>query len=171
MEDQEKILLNQLAVWSMMNVMTDNKSESLFTSDFNFQLPENTLDVLTMCDSVLMRLLQTQSDGALVHEMSRYPTIFPSLHSILCATISALFLVGIYNRNTENMGGDNLQKVKKLQAKLCVKSEKLISADQLHSSLHPSILSALQVLKSFDRGYSSEQPVKSDIEKLLFLLK
>jgi len=166
---QEKILLNQLAVQSMLSLASDSH---LSSSIVEFLLPDNTSDVLTMCDSVLIRLLETQIDGAMVHEISRYPTVFPSLHSILCASVMALYLVKMNCGAVEIGDCHQLLQLKKLRDKICVSAEKLISIDKARPSLHPSILLALSVLCHFDKGQpAGHQPTKADIEKLLFLLK
>jgi len=144
---QEKVLLNQLAIQSLL---------SLTPSDFT--LAENTRDVLAMCDSVLTKLLETQSNGGIVHEVSWYPTIFPSLHSILCASAVALSLVSEKETETED-----LLPLKQLRENLRLAAEKLVSMDEEQPSLHPSIIFALRVL--------SRQLSRSDVEQLLFLLK
>ncbi len=147
---QEKILLNQLAVQSMLSLAGKAATES----SASFALPSNTLEVLTMCDSVLALLLKTQTSGGVVHEVSRYPTVFPSLHSILCVSATTLHLSGSTPGN----------KVKELQEKLRSSAEKLVSTDKDQPSLHPSILCALNVLMR------SGETCKSDITNLLFLL-
>lgn len=169
---QEKILLNQLGIRSILSLTADAHLESSSSSRFDFLLPDNTLDVLTMCDSVLMRLLETQNDGGMVHEISRYPTIFPSLHSILCASAAALFLVGLAGKEMETEEV-HLILLKQLREKLRISAEKLVSIDEDYRSLHPSILCALRVLNHYHGNSSSlyQQPTKSDVEKLLFLLK
>jgi len=167
--------LNQLGIRSILSLTADAHLESSPSSSFDFPLPDNTLDVLTMCDSALLRLLETQNDGGMVHEISRYPTIFPSLHSILCASAAALYLVGLANKEMGTETEDNVHLIlqKQLREKLRMSAQKLVSIDQDHRSLHPSILCALRVLNYSDDNSSAtyQQPTKSDVEKLLFLLK
>ena len=139
---QEKILLNQLAVQSMLRL----------ESSSSFALPSNTVEVLTLCDSALTQLLKTQTSGGMVHEVSRYPTVFPALHSILCASATALHLSG------------STMQVKELQEKLQSSAETLVLKDQDQPFLHPSIRRALKVLKD------SSESSKSEIVDLLFLL-
>ena len=157
---QEKILLNQLAIQSMLRLATEDASESPVL----FPLPDNTLNVLATCDSVLTRLLETQTIGGMVHEVSRYPTIFPSLHSILCTSATALYLLGSTKDRIEIENDNLVLRLKQLQEKLRISAEKLVSIDEDDPSLHPSILCALRVLKHSD-GIS-----KPDVAKLLFLL-
>lgn len=159
---QEKILLNQLAIQSLLSLTTSTHSESSSSFRCDFPLADNTRDVLTMCDSVLVQLLETQSNGGMVHEVSRYPTIFPSLHSILCASAVALYLVELTEKEIETEDGTLLQ-LKQLREKLRISAEKIVSIDKDHPYLHPSILSALRVL-NHSNGNNS-------VEELLFLLK
>jgi hypothetical protein len=170
---QEKILLNQLGIRSILSLTADANLESSPSSRLDFPLPDNTLDVLTICDSILLRLLETQNDGGMVHEISRYPTIFPSLHSILCASAAALYLVRLADKETESEDNVHLLLLKQLREKLRMSAEKLVSIDKDHRSLHPSILCALRVLNHSHDNSSAiyQQPTKSDVEKLLFLLK
>ena len=168
---QEKILLNQLAVNSILSLASASHSSS---SAVEFLLPDNTSDVLTMCDSALIRLVETQTEGGMVHEITRYPTIFPSLHSILCASVTALYLVSMNSMGVET--GDNchhLLQLQKLRGKICTSAEKLIAMDVAHPSLNPKILSTLSILCRFGRDDDStcNQPNTSEVEKLLFLLK
>jgi hypothetical protein len=119
---------------------------------------------LTACDAVLNQLLETQNHGGMVHEVSRYPTIFPSLHSILCASAAALFVLELASGDSKTEV-DHLLPLKRLQEKLQISAEKLLSMNQDHQSLHPSILYALQTLKHPDDSSFAK------IENFLFLLK
>ena len=161
---QEKILLNQLAIQSLLGLKLKEEP----SNGESLPLAENTLEVWTTCDSILTGLLDTQNNGGMVHEVSRFPTVFPSLHSILCASATSLYLVG----KGDESDSDGLR------GRLRMSAEKLISRDNesgdndsenqsSHRSLHPLIRSALGVL-SRD---SERLPTKGEIQELLFLLK
>ncbi len=163
---QEKVLLSQLAIQSLLNLVSIDTSEASLPSDFS--LADNTRDVLSMCDSVLTKLLETHTNGGIVHELSRYPTVFPSLHSIIGASVVALYFLGLSEKSTEN--GD-LAPLKELRENLRLSANKLVSLSEEHPYLHPSILCALRVLSRRDDNLSGGQISTSEVERLLFLLK
>jgi len=155
---QEKILLNQLAIQSLLNLTDDDNMESTSSSQFDSLLPSNTQDILSLCHSVLIQLIESQNHGGIVHDLTHYPTIFPSLHSILCASAAVLYLVAVAGRGLETQDGPLL----KLREELEISTKKLLLMNEEQQNLHPSILSALRALN---------QPLtKSDVERLLFLL-
>ncbi|MGK3756264.1 MAG: hypothetical protein ACI8RD_008575 [Bacillariaceae sp.] len=174
---QEKILLNQLAIRSLLDLVLVTTPGQQQQQQFNFLLPTNLIhDVLMMCDSVLNLLLESQNNGGgMVHEITRFPTIFPSLHSILCASIASVYLMGgveeaavVTNNGEDKNDNDNedssnesdvslLQSVLRLRTKIRNSAEQLLlvsfslstSSDDNDSNvflmMHPTIHSALRV--------------------------
>jgi len=189
---QEKILLNQLSVRSLLDLQ-------------HSPLPANSIhDILIICDSVLTLLVEYRNnDGGLVHEITRLPTIFPFLHSILCASITSIYLMGgivvddIDNENDNgdaNVSSDESDKsllllLQRLQWKIRKSSEQLVSSSSTTEDsdnkenqnlvlIHPAIHSALRVLIRMEYNnegnkdnYTSQEQTKHEIVKLLFLLK
>jgi len=156
---QEKNLLNQLAVQSVLNLTEKN---SCVIESFGFPLTDKTRDLLTMCDSVLALLLQTQKDAGIVHDLSRVPTVFPSLHSLLCMSAATIYLMELKLHEAETSG---LSTLIELRGKIKNSAGKLLSMDDGHQYLQPDVASALQVLRH------SRQIKRADIDGLLFLLK
>lgn len=160
---QEKNLLNQLAVQSILNLTKRNSlTIDLTSSKLDFPLANNIQDAFTMCDSVLAILLKTQKAGGIIHELSRFPTIFPSLHSLLCVSAASIYLMKFSGNEVDTA---DLQMLMQLRAKLKKSAQKLESMDESHQYLQPDIVRALQVL-----GQSQEIKCE-DVEDLLFLLK
>ena len=180
---EEDILLNQLSILSLLDLQ----------QKVMIPLPTNAIyDVLVLCDSVLSKLFENQTNGGgVMHDFSRFPTIFPSLHSIICASIVVIDLVkgSVIN----NKDGDNtcsiLQSLQGLKEKIQNSSERLLvlststsNAENFddenaeinisnQSLMHPAILSALRVLARTINSKSDEYQPKEEVIKLLFLLK
>eukprot|EP00536_Pseudo-nitzschia_multiseries_P014348 jgi/Psemu1/246033/estExt_Genewise1.C_6880008 len=156
---QEKILLNHLAVQSVLNLIDRN---SYSTEPLSFPLAGNTRGLLTMCDSVLKLLLQTRKEAGIVHDLSRFPTIFPSLHSLLCMSAASIYLMDLGENCTE---ASDLAMLMELRVKIKNSAAKLLSMDDSTQYMQPDISCALRVLGQ------SQQIHCADVEGLLFLLK
>ena len=183
---QEKILLNQLAIRSLLDldlVLVTTPGQQLQQQPFNFLLPANLIhDVLIMCDSVLNLLLESQkTGGGMVHEITRFPTVFPSLHSILCASIASVYLMGaveaaaVVTNNGDSSSNESdislLRSVLRLRTKIRNSAEQLLLVSSSSFLMHPTIHSALRVFIDLVDNTQHEQKTKHDIIELLFLLK
>ena len=135
-----------------------------------------------MCDSVLNLLLESQkTGGGMVHEITRFPTVFPSLHSILCASIASVYLMGgveaaaVVTNNGDSSSNESdissLRSVLRLRTKIRNSAEQLLLVSSSSFLMHPTIHSALRVFIDLVDNTQHEQKTKHDIIELLFLLK
>lgn len=134
---QEKALLSQLAIRSLLEMFTTGHTLDISSSS-------NVQQLVKQCQNALGLLHDSEDAGGLVHELSRFPSVFPSLSSvIICTAVLCQFVEP----------KDSFQNMRGLAAQLTEHSP----------YLHPTIHDALLVLQEEQASIESFQP-------LLFLL-
>lgn len=144
---REKMFLNQLAtrsLWATASIASSSSTQGLTSTNI---LAKRMLDI---CLEVLNLLVQDNRPEGLVQDISRTPSMFPSLHGILSVTYTCI------SGMTENsLGIDNVREVRYLAGQLASQDE----------FLHPEILRALHALLEPSPGR------ESTMLELTFLLK
>lgn len=126
----------------------------LLTSKENASVPEeqsNEISLLLL--EVLRRIQQTCGSGNILHDLSRMPEVFSSLHGLLCGFGTCLYL-GLIDANQETT------------ATVLELSKEIASADD-ESILHPEIYQLLSLLPQIKRN---DETSKHALRQRLFLL-
>ena len=138
----ERLLSSQLAILEMLNCDTTQTMG-------NGLAPCHTNEIFDMLTRTLENLVKGNSLGGIVHDMSRFPSIFASLHTLLGA-VTALIYSGILTEDTKEV------------IQLC---DELLRRSVV---LHPEILSALNCLR---RAKNADPATKTMVQQGLFLLQ
>jgi len=153
---QEKLLLAQLASRSLLDLCTS--CEAAQSSHHSLTLLQQVSD---LCESALTLLLEEDlTAGGFVHDLSRFPSIFPPLHGILCAT-SVLTMRSLAKAEDETAAilQETLERIQR-------SAEQLLSNRESARYLHPEIVHALQVIR---HGQTVDM-AKEDVNGVFFLL-
>jgi hypothetical protein len=146
---KENLLLNQLAIRSLCAVLQKDHWMAYPKSPY-------ILELFECCENALLLLLESQNDGGLIHDVSRMPSVFPSLCSIItCTAVLMKFADHPSANETEN------NEIASSSQKIQALSEKLVEKSRF---LHPSIFRALQLM------HHQQDVTKQSVEPLLFLL-
>ena len=137
----ERLLSSQLAILELLNC---DMSQNIVNG-----LAPCHMHIVEMLRKTLENLVKRNSRGGIVHDMSRFPSIFPSLHAVLGA-VAALIYSGILTTKD-------------------AKEVVLLCEGLLRSSvvLHPEIWTALNCLKT---ATCADSVTKTMVRELLFLL-
>jgi hypothetical protein len=137
----ERVLSNQLAIRALLQFPPNEDPAATI---------ETSQDLLGDVSTVLTIIRDSIADRDLIHDLSRFPAIFPSLQGLLGAAVACIFL-GI----SEKDDTDRIQRM----AEIILESPT--------PSLHPEILAVTECLFTARRGDTS---TKIALEKSLFLL-
>ena len=76
----ERLLVSQLAARTVLDnaVIVDSLLSSTTGPSTDI------LDLFILCNDVLDQLKNTLNEGGMIHDLSRFPSLFPSLHGLLC---------------------------------------------------------------------------------------
>jgi hypothetical protein len=137
---QEKLHLNQLAIRSLAQLVNSHP---------DIPLSPHLQDMLERCDEVLCLLLNSLNTGGFVHDLSRFPSIFPSLWSMLSCV--AVLIGDLHKKERYRMKVRNIQ----------ISTQKLVDNNKY---MHPSILAVLRMI-CHHQDFTDD-----NLESLLFLL-
>jgi hypothetical protein len=114
--------------------------------------------------NVALEILKDElNNGGLIHDLTRCPLVFPSLHGILCAT--AILLIIVDSSKHQDMDDDDDDDTTKDIVETIKKNAKIIVNDGLY--LHPQIVQVLNAIADDDACDDR----RMDLRNLLFLLQ
>lgn len=145
----EKLLLNQLSVNSLIDLMIGKCNNAQISSSSSIEV------VLERCETTLALLSQLQNVGGFIHEVTRMPSVFPSLWGILACSAVVLQSQSLTGVNCNHVN-DFTEKKDKIRI--------MARGDLIASPyVHPAIRSALKVMQEVT-------PSREATKSLLFLL-
>lgn len=139
----ERLLGSQLAILELLHV-NETDLRSLNPKDCM-----NEIDgIITNLEATLQVLMNRKNIGGIIHEVTRFPSVFPALHALLC-TLSVLIFTGtVRNQMVENI-------------------QVYASTIAGYDSLHPQIEAAANCVGTSKSG---DLETKDRIRSCLFLL-
>jgi hypothetical protein len=145
---EERILGNQLAVQVLLNMPSTTSSSGSSSMEEGAVQQE----LLGLCLSCLDLLQETLKRNDMVHELTRFPTIFPALHSVILASCVVIY--------SGSMDGILVQTAAKNFVDT-LKRERSITQP------HPEILHVLELLSDIHKG---DEESRQSIGNCCFLL-
>lgn len=137
----ERILRDQLAVQALLQLPSCER----------WKTPSETVTTMLHTITPVMTLLQTRlNSGGIIHDLTRYPTVFPALHGVLGLVGASIYLGIIPEKN-----------------KIELQSKSVRFLEDAPSFVHPEILALIECLSHAETG---SEATKKSLLKCLFLL-
>jgi hypothetical protein len=133
---QERVLINQLICRTLVGMDSNDIGSTIYG------------ELMSICYDVLRILLKNQGRGGMAHDMTRFPTIFPSLNGLLLGATVALYF-----------GAQDAEGVRTNASRLVTSSDGIF--------FHPDVLLTLQNLS---QAKASDPSTKEAIVGSSFLL-
>jgi hypothetical protein len=160
---KEQLLLCQLAVQSLHQALATTVPSSLLKSTGSHQ--SRVRQIYNVSNVALEILRDELNNGGLIHDLTRCPLVFPSLHGILCATAILLRIVDP-TKHQDMDDDDDDDTTTKDTVETIKKNAKIIVNDGLY--LHPQIARVLNAIADDDDASDDR---RIDVNNLLFLLQ
>mmetsp|Transcript_27746 Transcript_27746/g.66938 ORF Transcript_27746/g.66938 Transcript_27746/m.66938 type:complete len:2336 (-) Transcript_27746:142-7149(-) len=154
----ERLLVSQLAARTVLN--NTSNVDSLLSSTTS--LSTDVLDLFILCNDVLDQLKNSLNEGGMIHDISRFPSVFPSLHGLLCFVATLACSRGGTDTKKWDADGDQGSSSSSVVLSQVVESATYVVKHGKY--VHPEIITALRVV-------SGQEQLDSMRDTITFLLR